>query len=368
MLAPSPVVAGVPAGRASLLWHEVGEIYAAVEADHPEQAMMAALGRVVPCYSAVLNAVSLQPNRLISWSSLRAESRDASGEPMIGAYLHRHPTLERLVRDASHGSVRLSDAATGTALRRNPFVEGYYRPNGLRAQITFSIGAAETVQCGAVWVVGLNRVDQLEFTAEDLACGDALRPHLERALRLLQARRRREAALAVRDGAAEAADCGTAAITADGRIVAATPVARRLLGRWFGADEAAERVPAALLSRLVGADTDGRADGARQWGHEREDGARLTVHCRGGGGAAPYGLWLRESRPAGEARIGAALGLTPRQALIARWIAEGKTNPEIALLLGISPRTVEKHVEQMLARLGVENRVAILRAVRDLAA
>lgn len=52
----------------------------------------------------------------------------------------------------------------------------------------------------------------------------------------------------------------------------------------------------------------------------------------------------------------AAYELSPREAEIAHWVAEGKTNPEIALILKSSPRTVEKHMERILEKLGVENR------------
>lgn len=54
----------------------------------------------------------------------------------------------------------------------------------------------------------------------------------------------------------------------------------------------------------------------------------------------------------------ATLGLTAREAEVARWIARGRTNPEIAKILDMAPRTVEKHVENILVKLGVENRTA----------
>jgi DNA-binding CsgD family transcriptional regulator len=50
--------------------------------------------------------------------------------------------------------------------------------------------------------------------------------------------------------------------------------------------------------------------------------------------------------------------LTPRETDVAGWLAKGKTNGEIAVILGASPRTVEKHVEKVLEKLGVENRTA----------
>jgi DNA-binding CsgD family transcriptional regulator len=47
---------------------------------------------------------------------------------------------------------------------------------------------------------------------------------------------------------------------------------------------------------------------------------------------------------------------------------EGKRNAEIAAILGISPRTVEKHVEAILKLLGVKNRAsAILRVLESCA-
>jgi len=66
---------------------------------------------------------------------------------------------------------------------------------------------------------------------------------------------------------------------------------------------------------------------------------------------------IEEHAPPGPAEL-TKLGLTPRQAEVLYWVAQGKTNAEIAIILGTSPRTVEKHVEQLLERLGVENRVA----------
>jgi DNA-binding CsgD family transcriptional regulator len=49
-------------------------------------------------------------------------------------------------------------------------------------------------------------------------------------------------------------------------------------------------------------------------------------------------------------------GLTAREAEVGRWLTQGKTNPEIAIILGISHRTVEKHMERVLGKLAVENR------------
>jgi DNA-binding NarL/FixJ family response regulator len=53
-----------------------------------------------------------------------------------------------------------------------------------------------------------------------------------------------------------------------------------------------------------------------------------------------------------------ALGLTPRVAETLLWLAQGKTNPEIATILGNSESTVKKHVLEIFEKLGVETRTA----------
>lgn len=52
------------------------------------------------------------------------------------------------------------------------------------------------------------------------------------------------------------------------------------------------------------------------------------------------------------------LGLTEREAEVLAWIAQGKTNYEIAVILGAATGTVRKHVEHILSKLKVENRTS----------
>lgn len=52
------------------------------------------------------------------------------------------------------------------------------------------------------------------------------------------------------------------------------------------------------------------------------------------------------------------LGLTPRAAEALLWLAQGKTNSDIAIILGISESTVKKHVQEIFEKLGVETRSA----------
>lgn len=52
--------------------------------------------------------------------------------------------------------------------------------------------------------------------------------------------------------------------------------------------------------------------------------------------------------------------LTAREREVLGWVAAGKTNRDVATILGASPRTVEKHLERAFEKLGVETRTAAI--------
>jgi len=68
-------------------------------------------------------------------------------------------------------------------------------------------------------------------------------------------------------------------------------------------------------------------------------------------------LLLREERPT-EIKPQSAVpcSLSSREAQVVQWVSQGKTNKEIALILQLSARTVQKHLEHIYQKMGVENR------------
>jgi DNA-binding NarL/FixJ family response regulator len=65
-----------------------------------------------------------------------------------------------------------------------------------------------------------------------------------------------------------------------------------------------------------------------------------------------------EETLSGEERLRRTLNLTAREAEVLYWLANGKTNKDISQILGIAVRTVNKHLEQVFPKLGVENRTS----------
>jgi DNA-binding CsgD family transcriptional regulator len=63
-------------------------------------------------------------------------------------------------------------------------------------------------------------------------------------------------------------------------------------------------------------------------------------------------------------RAPATLPVTPREREVLEWLAAGKTDREIGDILGLSPRTVQKHLQHVYEKLGVETRTAaVMRAL-----
>ena len=71
----------------------------------------------------------------------------------------------------------------------------------------------------------------------------------------------------------------------------------------------------------------------------------------------------RSGTPGDTVFLKGRFSLTDREADVLQWVTKGKTNKDIAEILSVSPRTVNKHLEAIFIKLGVENRTAAATAV-----
>lgn len=146
------------------------------------------------------------------------------------------------------------------------------------------------------------------------------------------------------------------AVNHHGNVLWATPQAQKLLSDHHGAQADDFVLPPALLQWLEQAKAKGSA---KSQAVSLPDNLQLRLYYMGE--TAPNEFLLRLSRESGTAlppEFSSELGLTTREGEVLAWLSKGKTNRDIAQILGLSPRTVDKHLEQIYAKLGVENRTA----------
>ena len=141
--------------------------------------------------------------------------------------------------------------------------------------------------------------------------------------------------------AVDVAGFGVVLIDSQGRVAWQSPQARALLGE----DEKDIDFLTLLSSTEIAPSLPGRGD--------------ISIRNLGQVGLGETMLLLAQNnlRNGDTARLLDA-ALTQRESEVLSWVAKGKTNRDIAEILGMSPRTVNKHLEHIFDKLGVETRSA----------
>jgi DNA-binding NarL/FixJ family response regulator len=155
--------------------------------------------------------------------------------------------------------------------------------------------------------------------------------------------------------------CGRAGMTVDvsGNITWQTPRAQGWLAEYCAKDAAPY-----MWSRLrawIHSIDEGKASPSGLGAHFAltQQSGQLTIHYAGKVAHGEHLLLLQEDRADVSAqRLSEGLKLTVREAEVLNWLAAGKTDRDIAAILQISPRTVNKHLEHIYPKLGVETRAA----------
>jgi DNA-binding CsgD family transcriptional regulator len=195
---------------------------------------------------------------------------------------------------------------------------------------------------------------------------NVLRPHIFQAYRnadiLHQFRHETELAMQ----ALEASARGIVTIAPSGSIRFCTASAKHWIESYFGKMRTSKRLPEQLCLWILRQQLPSTR--SKMMPRAREplivEGAdgRLFVRLISGPSGQQM-LLLEERRNKLSSGPLKRLGITDRQAEVLLWVAQGKTNPEIGRILGISAKTVHKHTEHIFQRLGVETRTsAALRA------
>jgi DNA-binding CsgD family transcriptional regulator len=243
---------------------------------------------------------------------------------------HQHPVCHYVEETGDFRALKVSDFLTRAQLHSLEFYDECFRPFGLEDLMVLPLPSPPWHERG----FNLAR-SRRDFSERDRNVLDLLSPHLLRLTRTIDLGRRLDAAQAALD--AVDADHGIVLVDFSGRLDHATPLARSLLAKYFQAADTS--LPQAVADWLA----HGRGSLVRKRGTHRVVVDRLGQR-----------LLVREE-PAEAPNVAR---LTPREQQVLEWVAEGKTNAQIARILVVAPATVGKHLEHIYEKLGVRRRTA----------
>jgi DNA-binding CsgD family transcriptional regulator len=321
-----------------------------------EAGIVADLGGVVPADSISFNEIDL------GTPSTRAviHPPDAGDIPaylgVFQRHIHEHPVLRHYQATGDTSALAISDLASARQLERLGLYREFYRPRGVRDQLAIGLRLAGRTVVG----VACNR-SRRGFRQEERLKLELVAPHIREAWHAARAVERAREGPGARSGlvAAEVVGLpprGAAAVGAR---------AARWLAEYFGPGRHRECLPAAVAAWAASGARellDGVPEPRRPLVVERGD-RRLVVRLGRDGDLTLLILEERRERVAPEDLL--ALGLTRRESEILAWVAEGKTNAEVAAIVGTRPRTVAKHLERVFRKLGVETRTAAAMVARQ---
>jgi DNA-binding CsgD family transcriptional regulator len=289
----------------------------------------------------------------------KAESLSEADRAAFDRHFRQHPLVRFHSSHPGGPTQRISDCMSGNTFRHSALHADYYR----RIGINYVMALPLRIDSANVISVVFNR-SLADFNDRERSILDIVRHPLAAIYRNLVVCE--EAGIGLKRVSRLAADAGWQMlhVTLGGRILDASPAALRLLIRFFPDFASGSQVslPPVLLSWFAR---------SRNWGLERPAihhgqhfthtrlGSRLTVHFVPDPDDAACGfLLMRGERLDLRADHLAQLRLTGREREVLALVGAGKTNGEIAIVLAISARTVQKHLEHIFQKLGVETRTA----------
>jgi DNA-binding CsgD family transcriptional regulator len=274
------------------------------------------------------------------------------------AHYHEQPILQYCGKTKNLRTRKISDFLTQKEFTRLGLYNEFYKLLEVRYQAAFYLFNNEEVELGMV----LNRRSR-DFSEHDRTMADLLRPHFAQAcentrifteMRLWQERTQE---------ALKSNHLGLIFLTAELKIERMMGNCECWLNEYFPRRRDTSRQLPDRLSRWVRQQGDFK-NGNTGLGNrrppltvERSDTNLLVRFIQDS--ERNITLLLSEKRRL-QTDSFAGFGLTPREQEVLFWVSEGKSNPEISRILGISARTVDKHVERLLAKMKVESRQAAM--------
>jgi DNA-binding CsgD family transcriptional regulator len=257
-----------------------------------------------------------------------------------------HPVLNYFKATNDGQALMISDFMGVNEYHQLDVYQNIYRFTGAEDQIGFG------VQVNGSFVLGF-AFDRAErsFTEEDRMLLNLIRPHIIQAYLHLEELAGREQLQRDLQTALRENGLGVIVLNDARSVIHATPGTFEKLATYIPVPTGKDKLPESLMTWAFG--NNSGEEGKPYTIHH--DATRLTIR-RVRQRDRRLLLLSEENRAAAEGLT--RYQLTPRELEVLRWITDGKSNAEIAIILGVSAGTAKIHVEHILSKLGVENRTA----------
>lgn len=329
----------------------------------PQQAL-AALAEVIPADVSAYNEVNPQTQHIRA-VGVPEELRFASDTEIWTQHMHEHPTLGYTQRTGDGSAHKISDFLTQRQFRRLALYNEIYRHLDGEYHMSMSWESSSS----QIVAFAFNRGTK-DFSEQDRSILNLLRPYLMQVYQQAEATAQLQREMEMLQHAFDTLDRGVVIVTLDGKVQSITQQAER----WFqhycetNAKGWSNGLPAIvqqwLQDQSAAATSTRSAPQAKPLILERLD-ATLSIRCLIDRETERLLLLMQEQRRDLCPEKLAPLGLSKRECEIVYWIMHGKTNPEIAAILGLSTGTVRTRLEDIFPKLGVQTRTAAAMRARE---
>lgn len=277
---------------------------------------------------------------------------------LLGHFIAEHPLIQYQQRTNDLSARKISDLVSKAQFHNLPIYQEVYRHIGAEDQFALTV----RMKRDTIGAIVLNR-HRRTFTETERELLNLAQPHLIQAYRNAQTFERVQKPLLALQSLADTLPLGLVLLDRRFHIAFSTERARKLLAAHFPKAKTHRSLPAVLRTWLVNTCTlHGQAlpNATSAFSLPTHEGT-LSVRCVRKAGCDETILLLEQTARLQSPESLRTLGLTARQAEVLFWVSQGKTNPEIAIILGASTRTIQKHMEHIFSKLGVETRTEAAR-------
>lgn len=345
----------------------VHDLYCHDNAEVLTTRLISALSRIIPGDVHSYNEVNAAQHHVVYKITPADFTQVPNAIEILNQYLDQHLFVQHVAATGDGSPHTFGDFVSFRQFKKTDLYQEFYGP--MRLPFSLFMNAHDNDPSGTTITLGMHRGGR-EFSERDRSVLTILRSHIRQALGNAQLiTRLQEQCLSLHHALSDAR-ISALTLTAQHTILWSMPQAVKLLKQFPGWDpQRPDQLPPIILN----------------WVRESEHAFRSfseiptpflpfeinygtsLVRMRLLRNGVHRTIAIEEISTPITAEQLVSLSLSKRESEVLAWIGQGKTNEEIGHILGCSPRTVQKHLERIYIKLGVENRTAAAMVAADTA-